>query len=57
VDESVEAAGKAVWDKKAGSQVLIEVGAKYTADKDASIKVCPECSFSSALHYSLQYND
>jgi hypothetical protein len=39
VNSEFEAAGRAVWDKKSGSNVSIEVGAKYALDKDTFAKV------------------
>jgi voltage-dependent anion channel protein 2 len=40
VNGLIEAGGKAVWDKKSQtSAVGIEVGAKYSLDRDAYLKV------------------
>lgn len=38
VNKEVEASGKATWDRKAGANMVLEVGTKYTLDKDASLK-------------------
>ncbi|KAL1916293.1 uncharacterized protein VTP21DRAFT_5910 [Calcarisporiella thermophila] len=38
VNTQVEAGGRAVWDAKSNAAVALEVGTKYTLDKDAFVK-------------------
>ncbi|KAJ1503678.1 Mitochondrial porin [Coelomomyces lativittatus] len=38
VNDDVETGAKAVWDRKASANMVLEVGAKYTLDKDTSLK-------------------